>query len=393
MKLIYVGYAIDKNLCDSQIGASVAGNNMQLGILDELIDKKDIDLDVITVYPTASYPTVRDIVFRKEYIKVTDKVRSTLIGFINIPFLKEITQAISILTSTKKILNENDNVKILTFNARPSISIPLLILKKIYKFEIICLLADPPVDIQERFGLKKIIMNIFWNIIRKSILYYDKIIALNKEAINIYAPKKPYLIVDGGISINESDYIDLNSEYEKDKKIILFTGALTEYNGIIEMIEAMDLISDEMIELHIYGSGPLEEYVRKKSQLMSNVIYKGVVSNKKIKIIQREATLLINPRRTNDLISKVTFPSKMIEYMLSGTPVLSTKLNGLSDEYLEHIYLINSLEPLELAKTIKDVLEYDSSDRYIKQENARLFILNNKTWNVQVNKIYNFINI
>ena len=45
-----------------------------------------------------------------------------------------------------------------------------------------------------------------------------------------------------------------------------------------------------------------------------------------------------NVRRVvNDPIAQVTFPSKTFEYLLSGTPVLSTRLNGYTHEYDEAI--------------------------------------------------------
>ena len=366
---------------------------MQLGILKSLSKKMKKNLDIITIYPTASYPKVKKIIFKTHTSNIIKNIESKFIGFINIPFIKDLTQIISILRTCRKIIKQKEECKILTFNARPSVSISAIILKKIYKCEIICLLADPPVDIKERFGIKKYIMNIFWRLIEKNILYYDKIIALNEEASKIYAPKKPYIIVDGGIDID--DYVidkNLCKKEDNNKKVVLFTGALTEYNGIKELIEAMKLIKDIDIELQICGDGPLKEYVIENSKENSNIVYKGVVSNKEARTLQVNSKLLINPRRVDDLISRVTFPSKMIEYMLSGTPVLSTKLNGLTKEYIENLYIIDNLDKYELSEKIKLIVNYNENELEKKQCNAKTFILENKIWDLQINKIYEFIN-
>lgn len=394
MKVVYIGYAIDRESCDKQLGASVAGNNMQLGILKELKNKMKDCLDIITVYPTASYPKEQKIYFKTYINKISKNIEGIFIGFINIPFIKDLTQCISVFKNARKIIRKEKECKIITFNARPSIAIPSIILKKIYKCELICLLADPPVDdIKKRYGLNKIIMNIFYKSIEKSILKYDKIIALNKKAIEIYAPDKPHIIIDGGIEIDERNKLEMKfkSNYDHNKKVIVFSGALTEYNGIEDMIDIMKYIEDENIELHIYGNGNLKSYTEEKIESMKNVIYKGVVSNNEMKKLQSNADLLINTRKVDDLVSQVTFPSKIIEYMLSGTVVLSTRLNGLTNEYLQHIYTTVSSDPKVIAEEIKSIL-YTSQDELDKKSiKAREFIINNRSWKVQTQKIYKFI--
>lgn len=393
MKVVYIGYAIDKESCDKQLGASVAGNNMQLGILKELKNKMKHCLDIISVYPTASYPKEKKIYFKTHTNKISKNIESILVGFINIPFIKDLTQSISVFRNVRKIIKKEKECKILTFNARPSVAIPSIILKKIYKCELICLLADPPVDIQERYGLNKIIMNIFWKLIEKSILKYDKIIALNKKAIEIYAPNKPYIIIDGGIDIEDYEISKKEIISKHNKKVIVFSGALTEYNGIKEAIQAMNYVKNKNIELHIYGNGYLQEYVERAERFNPNVIYKGIVSNKEMRMLQSSSDLLINPRRVDDMISKVTFPSKIIEYMLSRTPVISTRLNGLTDEYLENIYILDNLEPEYFGKTIQQILEKSEEELHLVGENAAKFILNNKSWKNQCEKIYKFISV
>lgn len=390
MKLMYIGYAIDKESCDKQIGASVAGNNMQIGLLNKLCKNLGENLEILSVYPTASFPNEKKILFRRKGIKITDYINGTLISFINVPFIKQFTQSISVFKEAKKIIKKDNQVKILTFNANPSISIPVIILKKLYKVELICLLADPPVDIKKRYGIDKVIKNIFWKIIEKSLLMYDKIIALNKKAVEIYTQNKPYIIIDGAIDIKDFEIVT-TVENKSKKKIVLFSGALTEYNGINELVESTRYIHDENIEIHIYGDGPLRDFVEKKSKQILSLQYKGVVSNYQVKKFQKYADLLINPRRIDDLISQVTFPSKMIEYMISGTPVLSTKLNGLTEEYLENIYIIDDISPEKLATDIKDVLSLSNNKLNKKSEASMRFILNKKTWDIQGEKIYKFI--
>ena len=69
------------------------------------------------------------------------------------------------------------------------------------------------------------------------------------------------------------------------------------------------------------------------------------------------ATLLINPRFSNEEYTKYSFPSKNMEYMASGTPILTTKLPGMPKEYYEYIYLFEeeSIEGMKNKMSMKAI--------------------------------------
>ena len=58
----------------------------------------------------------------------------------------------------------------------------------------------------------------------------------------------------------------------------------------------------------------------------------------------KEAKLLINLRNPEDKYTKYSFPSKTFEYMVSGTPFFTTKLEGIPSEYYNYLYCIDSYE-------------------------------------------------
>ena len=153
----------------------------------------------------------------------------------------------------------------------------------------------------------------------------DRFIVLNEYVAKNYLVGKPYVVVDGGVGEND---IGPYKFITKRKKNVLFCGALTEYNGIPNLLKAMELVKDPQVTLDIYGGGYLENMVAEYAQRHENVNYYGKISNHEVMEKQREAWLLVNPRKVDDLIAKVTFPSKTFEYMLSGTPVLTTPLKA-----------------------------------------------------------------
>ena len=106
---------------------------------------------------------------------------------------------------------------------------------------------------------------------------------------------------------------------------------------------------------------------------------------------QQEVGILINPRLVNDPISLYTFPSKIIEYLLSGVPVITTKINGLTKGYLDNLFVVDGETPSEIAKTIDFVIKQDKDYLIQKTKNARLFIIQNKNWKIHCEKINEFL--
>lgn len=97
-------------------------------------------------------------------------------------------------------------------------------------------------------------------------------------------------------------------------------------------------------------------------------------------------TLLIKPRPTDEEYTKYLFPSKNMEYMVSGTPVLTTKLPGMPKEYNDYVYLIEDETVEGLATTFENLLSKPKEELYAKGLKAKNFVLQEKNNVVQARK-------
>ena len=102
---------------------------------------------------------------------------------------------------------------------------------------------------------------------------------------------------------------------------------------------------------------------------------------------EQKATLLINPRPTDEEYVKYSFPSKTMEYMASGTPVLTTDLPGMPREYLPYVNLIREETPQGIAKALKEVLSRPEEALRQQGLEARCFVLEERNNVVQAKKI------
>lgn len=87
------------------------------------------------------------------------------------------------------------------------------------------------------------------------------------------------------------------------------------------------------------GMRDFEDELKNICKRHSNIKYFGVIPNDYVVNKELKATILINPRPTNEEYTKYSFSSKNMEYMVFGTPVLTTKLSGMPEEYYPYVYL------------------------------------------------------
>ena len=396
LKILYLGSVIKTADCTKYLGPSVAGNKMQLGILKGL-NELHKDIAVVTEIPIAAYPKEKKIIIKSGKIKVTHDIQAKVVPFVNIFVLKQFTMIASAFFMLLKwgIANRKEQKTIITFNPFPYISIPTLLASKLFNIKTLCIFADPPIDAVKRSLIGEV-AKYFENIsTKKNIKKYDGLVVLNIKAIDKYSPNTKYVLVDGGFDTNDKPSNQPGGQWlgysEGDTIDIIFSGGLYEYNGLVNLIEAFKTLKNQSLRLCIYGEGPLKEFIVAASEEDYRIIYYGNVSNDEMIVIQQNSGILINPRPVNESISLYTFPSKMIEYMLSGTPIITTKLNGLTEEYLKNVFVLEDDSIIEIANGIELFLELEKEQIMEKAKKAREFIVNNKTWEIQAKKVYEFI--
>ena len=123
----------------------------------------------------------------------------------------------------------------------------------------------------------------------------------------------------------------------------------------------------------------------------SRIKYWGIMEQKRIFEMQREATLLVNPRNGEAEYTKYSFPSKTMEYMASGTPTVMYELPGLPVDYEEHLVLIPDNSQEAFTAILKEWGSKEQAELDEFGKHARLFILKNKNSEIQAKRLMNFL--
>ena len=208
------------------------------------------------------------------------------------------------------------------------------------------------------------------------------------EAMNDYLNKqgKPYVILEGHADITMADRIPA-IEKKTTPRICFYAGGVSRQYGLSNLVEGFLQADLPNACLHIYGPGDYVEELEKIAAEDSRVFYGGMLLNTEIVAKEQEATLLVNPRPTDEEYVKYSFPSKTMEYMASGTPVLTTVLPGMPKEYHPYVYLLEEETADGITKMLKEVLANSDEELFRKGCEARRFVLEQKNNVIQARKI------
>ena len=168
---------------------------------------------------------------------------------------------------------------------------------------------------------------------------------------------RPYIVVEG---IVEEDQFSAHFEMPNDGlKRIVYTGKMNEKFGIKNLVDAFMRIEDPDYRLILCGDGDARGYVEEMSKVDGRIEYKGMVTAVEAKKYIESADVLVNPRPNNEEYTKYSFPSKNIEYLMTGKPVVAYMLDGMPDIYESFLF---SADEENIEKTIILALA-DSKER------------------------------
>ena len=220
---------------------------------------------------------------------------------------------------------------------------------------------------------------------------FDAYILLTEQMNEVVNLKgRPYMIMEGLVDVNMADAgATVNGD---GRKIVIYAGGLYEEYGIKYLIDGFKMLDDKDVELHLFGHGPMVNEIEEEIKRDGRIRFFGIVHNSKVVEAELQATLLVNPRPTVEDFTKYSFPSKNMEYMVSGTPVLTTNLPGMPKEYHDYVYLLEDESAQGVSQVLKKLLvDTPASELKDKGLSAKQFVLKNKNNIIQSKRVIDFI--
>lgn len=341
---------------------------------------------------TASVIPVSGEIDGSKYIKLykdqEDGITYNYLTTFNIPILRHIFIVINTIRCMLEWHKENKNNTHVIICDVLNISVCIgALFGSFFNIKVVGIMTDMP-------GLMKgAKQNLLGKIIKAINLYilkkFDAYIFLTEAMNNVINKKhRPYIVMEGLVDVNMQM---ADREPETDVRNIIYAGGCYEEYGVKTLIEAVRSLPLKDIKLTIYGRGPMVKDMPKYEALDSRFHYKGIRPNNEVVQEELKAWLLVNPRPTHEEFTKYSFPSKNMEYMVSGTPLLTTALPGMPVEYYDKVFICYNETVEGFASALNDILSKSTEQLNEIGIRAKNFVLKEKNNIIQARRIITLI--
>lgn len=219
---------------------------------------------------------------------------------------------------------------------------------------------------------------------------FNKYVLLTEQMNDLVNPQnRPHVVME---ALCDSSIADKNNTHigKDSPRTMLYAGGLHVKYGLKMLVDAF-IQSDVDGKLVIYGDGPYADELQEVSARTDKIDYRGVAPNEEVVAAEHRASILVNPRFTTEAFSPYSFPSKNMEYMASGTPLLTTKLPGMPEEYHQYVYLFGEETVESYSETIRQIFAKGDDELQQMGARAKKFVLENKNNVAQAKRIVDFI--
>lgn len=376
----------------SQRGYQYAAQNFQEALFDGFLNNSEVHLKVLSIPSLSTYPKGSSIVWVKDqsFVFNGNKIGESF-GFANLPLCNHFRQSRIDSHIDKWYENMSGDKCIIVYAMLKTQMRYAVAAKKRHPDIKLCLVVpDLPMYMNcnkyyKILGLQKRDIKVINTLLHS----FDCYVVLSEPMIEQLKIKaKPYVVVEGIYSNNScaSDYIE-----KLPNKTIMYAGGIQTRYGVFDLIEAFHQIRNENYRLILCGPCFEMDKLNHYTSSDSRIEYRGLIPTDEVRVLQKKVTILVNPRHSTEEFTKYSFPSKTLEYMASGTPVLMSPLPSMPKEYKQYLYLFEDESVEGMMQMIKNVCSLSVSELSNKGKAARTFIISNKSSKLQVQHILKLI--
>lgn len=393
MSLIYLGSSrpevLNQELLEMGSSIDVAGNTLQNSLLQGLASCYK-NIKVISSWHISPYPKVKRLLFKPSRIEYLDIKEYIHVGGWNLPVVNLLSRYIRCRMQLKRYLGNTKEDYVIVYETHTPFMLAAATLKSRIK-HLNLIVPDLPEFMSSNQGkLHLLLKRIDRCIINWCLNKFDSFTLLSApmaERLDING--KPWIVMEG---IYQPPMHLLESSKENNK-VIFYGGHLDRRYGIIDLVEAFTQIKSSDYRLVICGKGDSIDTIKEYAQNDDRILFLGLISRSEVISWQKRATVLVNPRHSNEIYTKYSFPSKTIEYLASGTPVVMHKLGCMTEDYDSYIFYTKEDSIEALKEKLEEVCKMSKEDLKVFGERARNFILTNKTAKAQCQKILDLMEL
>ena len=202
--------------------------------------------------------------------------------------------------------------------------------------------------------------------VMKTASKFDGFLSLSNGLLRAFrVNSKPHYVFEG--------LVDETIETKKQPigNYYFFGGSLYERYGVKTLIHSF-IESNIPEKLVIAGSGPLREYIFQNTEKNSRILYLSQLPKEKIYGLEQHSIANINPRPLIKKLDEESVPSKLLEYLASGTPTISTKHPALYEIFKDDVFWIEDDSASGIKRALNSFIIQDQAKMKKRATTARV---------------------
>ena len=302
------------------------------------------DFTAVSAPFVGSYPNASDIFHFRGF--EDDQSLCTYVPFNNTWGLRNFTRTHALKKAVQDFIRAEDDQKLILAYCThtPFIEAAIYAKKKDPRIKVCLYVPDLPnymnlsANRSWLYDVAKVYDIAVMNRLMKQVDSFVLLTSQMKEALPV--GDKPCRVIEGIITGQELQRPAAIKENDGLVRVV-YTGKLNACFGVKKLVDAFCMLPDPNYRLVLCGRGDCENYIREKSAVDSRILYQGQVTADVAGEYIRKADVLVNPRPNEGEYTKYSFPSKNIEYLLSGNPVVAYMLGGMPEDYRRFMHIVS----------------------------------------------------
>lgn len=343
---------------------------------------------MVTNAPALNYPHNKRLRYETQN-SLYSGTRFVEIGFINLPLLKHVSRLWTGLRRGLPAIRAHGSEVVVAVGVNSALLLTALVAGSRLRIPAVVVLTDPP-NVQHAFdtAVTRRLKIVDARLIRRLLAKFDGAIVLAEPLARDFAPGIPYSVMEG-IAPSAPPTSREGKPAGGSVPLVVYAGGVSEEYGVGILAEAARLGAGTF-HVVIAGKGPMADDMLDCPDNYPCLSYAGLLDATELSSLYAEASVLVNPRPTDAKFVRFSFPSKLLEYMASGRPVVSTRLPSIPDEYWNHITATEA-SPAGLAQTITEVTT-SQQEAEARAVTARDFAITEKGIKAQGRRMAEFLN-
>lgn len=312
---------------------------------------------------------------------------------INLFGIKQLYRLITLSREILKWIKQNHgDAVILVYSMNTSFlySLKIAMLLSNIKIPACLIIPDLPYFYINNKGKNRIysfLKRIDWKLMLGSLKNIDGFVLLTEQMKDMLRiGDKPYIVSEGICSM-EKTTIHKNIQ----DKSFTYTGTLDREFGVIELVKNFLQCAESDWILNIAGGGNAEKEIEKYAEKDARIHFFGVLTNEQAKRLQCKSRVLINPRSSDEEFTKYSFPSKTMEYLKAGRPVIMYHLPGIPEEYDQYLQYFEDTTDAAFQNGMRSIMRKSNEELDMIGERGHDFVVDKKNASIQGKRIMDFL--